>query len=183
MRILFLDIDGVLNSRGSLAYWFYEQMAGRVANAHDRWCPILTNNYRHLLSELPADVKVVLSSTRRSGRDLTEIQQLFLDRDVCADRVIGKTPDSSSAIRGLEIQAWLDLHPEVTDFVILDDDSDMAHLLPHLIKTDFRDGLVMSIVDRVTDRFTPPNGGVRTAPKLPRSGVSIEITPAFEHQQ
>jgi hypothetical protein len=51
-----------------------------------------------------------------------------------------------SSVRGLEIQDWLDNHPGVTDFVILDDSSDMAHLMPKLIQTDDATGLTQAHV-------------------------------------
>lgn len=35
--------------------------------------------------------------------------------------------------RGYEIQSWLDSNPDYTAIVILDDDRDMAHLLPWLV--------------------------------------------------
>ena len=42
--------------------------------------------------------------------------------------------------RGSEIQQWLDGHPEVRDFVIIDDGNDMLHLTPNLVLTDARNG-------------------------------------------
>jgi hypothetical protein len=51
--------------------------------------------------------------------------------------VIGVTPSSLSfECRGDEIQAWLDEHPEISPFVILDDVDDMGQLRSHLVKTD-----------------------------------------------
>jgi hypothetical protein len=43
-------------------------------------------------------------------------------------------------LRGYEIQAWIDLNP-IENMVILDDDSDMAHLIGHLVKTNKKTGL------------------------------------------
>ncbi len=42
--------------------------------------------------------------------------------------------------RGHEIKAWLDLHPEVTHFAVLDDDCDMDGVEDHHIKTSLRTG-------------------------------------------
>ena len=44
--------------------------------------------------------------------------------------------------RGAEIKAWLDNHPEVEKFVILDDDElQIEGYLPHHVKTTFKYGL------------------------------------------
>jgi hypothetical protein len=67
-------------------------------------------------------------------------------------KLVGMTPDlchqkGSHLIveakeRGHEIQAWLDTqNSNVESFVILDDDSDMAHLLSKLVQTKFEFGL------------------------------------------
>jgi hypothetical protein len=65
------------------------------------------------------------------------------------EMVFGMTPDLTRkdgetyipVPRGLEIQEWLDAHPEVERFVILDDECDMAHLEPFMVKTKFDCGL------------------------------------------
>lgn len=44
--------------------------------------------------------------------------------------------------RGAEIKAWLDNHPEVEKFVILDDDElQIEEYLPYHVKTNFKYGL------------------------------------------
>jgi hypothetical protein len=44
--------------------------------------------------------------------------------------------------RGLEIQQWLDENNRASSpFVILDDEADMAHLKPRLVKCEFNPGL------------------------------------------
>jgi hypothetical protein len=57
--------------------------------------------------------------------------------------VIGITPNltygrgfSDHTPRGVEIQQWLDEHPDVTNYVILDDDSDMLeHQMKNFVVT------------------------------------------------
>jgi len=62
-------------------------------------------------------------------------------------KVIGVTPDLEKhdgvveATRGEEIKAWLDKHPEITEFVILDDRGDMAPYKEHLVRTKYDKGL------------------------------------------
>jgi hypothetical protein len=51
-------------------------------------------------------------------------------------------------VRGHEIQAWLDSHPEKFErVVILDDDYDMAHLLPKLVGCNGNEGLTAEKAD------------------------------------
>lgn len=66
--------------------------------------------------------------------------------------VIDMTPLSSGP-RGAEIQAWLSKHPDVKDFVILDDSDDMLHLLPHLIRTNNEFGLQDEHVAEVLEKL------------------------------
>jgi len=54
--------------------------------------------------------------------------------------------------RGDEIEAWLNEHPEVKKFVILDDDNDMRNLMDHLIQTDFyKKGLTSELADKAIE--------------------------------
>lgn len=105
--------------------------------------------------------KIVISSTWRRARhpedaSPTARMRRILGLHGATGDVIGVTPslleeipcanpDGSSAWfakpRGLEIQAWLDAHPEVTSFVILDDNSDMAYLGHRLVQTTWERGL------------------------------------------
>lgn len=67
------------------------------------------------------DVKIILSSSWR---------KLFTPEEVATGLglpIIGRTASSSKNghERGYEIQDWLDSHPEVTTYAIVDDDSDM----------------------------------------------------------
>ena len=95
--------------------------------------------------------KVVLSSTWR----LFEESRKEVAKQVC--EFIDVTPRLFSGIyapkeRGHEIKQWLDQHPEVTRYAILDDNSDMLEeQLPNFFKTEwFGDGgLNQEIADRV----------------------------------
>lgn len=136
MKVVFLDFDGVLNcsttpKECSLDREFVERL--------------------NLLLEVSGAV-VVLTTTWR----LTTFADPLAGVTVCRNaldetgfrgEVIGLTPHLAkqgvpSIHRGLEIQAWLDAQPEKPEsFVILDDDSDMAHLIPYLVKTTMKEGL------------------------------------------
>lgn len=116
MKVIFLDFDGVL------------------VTAHDRFTagsPFCVSLLNHITYETGA--KLVVSSMWRIGRDTEELQTLLKEWEVEGE-CIGKTPVMHDKERGDEIQAWLDEHSEVTSFVILDDDSDMAHLRGKWVK-------------------------------------------------
>lgn len=56
----------------------------------------------------------------------------------------------SLGVRGHEIQAWLDKHPEVEKYAILDDDSDMLpEQMPNFFKTTFQNGLLEETMYKV----------------------------------
>ena len=65
--------------------------------------------------------------------------------------ILGKTCILDDQERGNEIQEWLDNHPEVEQFMILDDDSDMIHLTHKLVKTDNLWGLTLEKVAEALD--------------------------------
>lgn len=161
MRVIFLDIDGVLNGNE-----FYEKRRqSRKVNRYeadfynragfDGRFEIDPNAVR-LLNELVkrTDAYLVLSSTWRLGRrgpngldglTFTKIA-LALNGFEHNGRFLGKTPRLPGEVRGHEIQEWVDSYQQHTgtsldSFVILDDDSDMAHLLPRLCWTPHWTGL------------------------------------------
>jgi hypothetical protein len=121
MKIIFADIDGVFNliPQGRDQY-------GAI------WHPHLVENLKTVIEQTGA--KIVVSSTwRLSGESV--MKDMWRDRNLPGE-VIGVTPCFHKELReiedfyermerGKEIQAWLDLHPEVTNYVILDDDNDM----------------------------------------------------------
>lgn len=138
MKVLFLDIDGVCNSleyaqRNNMNLW----------HATD---PELVKLVRRIIDETKCDV--VLSSTWRLYPEAREV----VKRDVChfIDCTVDYQAGAKRGIveRGLEVQAWLDKHPEVTRYAILDDDSDF---LPDqaLFKTTFEKGLTPEIAQQV----------------------------------
>jgi hypothetical protein len=83
------------------------------------------------------DAKIVLSSTWRITNTAQECADgLTLPIFDCTPRLNGK--------RGLEIYTWLNAHPEVTRYAIVDDDSDMLdEQKPYFVQTNFKDGLSM----------------------------------------
>jgi hypothetical protein len=154
MRIVFLDFDGVLNSHE------YMRRLGTLGEPVDvaGLDPEAVARLNRLVSEGCAEV--VISSSWRHGRTLDELRAILTAAGFTGE-VVGKTPDCAhkpegglwhGAMRGNEVQTWLDLAPLydvwVAQFVIVDDDSDMAHLADRHVKTRFDTGLTDADVDR-----------------------------------
>jgi hypothetical protein len=140
--VLFLDVDGVLNQCG-------HQQDVLTAKAA-------------LLKQIVTKTacSIVVSSTWRRREQMRQLLVKLLRQSDVA--VSGWTPcldmitDSGFYVtgeRGHEIQAWLDVHPQVTRFVILDDCKDMAHLGAHLVQTESFVGLTEEIANEVIRRL------------------------------
>lgn len=151
MKVLFLDFDGVLNSEQFIRMLYRQTKKGGLAR---EFCPLASSNLLHIMIEVP-DCKIVVSSSWRIGSSVEELKNLLFENcDVPKDRVIDKTPYLGTP-RGLEIQDWLNKHPEVTHFVIVDDDSDMEHLKDKLVQTNNRHGLMLEEADRIIKVLEP----------------------------
>lgn len=148
INILFMDIDGVLLPGNFL--WKH----GDDRSALD---PICVRNLYKIVKE--TGCKIVVSSTWRLGgldRIVDAIHYAMIGRKEDADEIcsaiIGSTPFCNTQ-RGLEIQQWLDDNDFEGKFVILDDDSDMVHLMDRLVKTDFVTGLTDEKTEKVIELF------------------------------
>lgn len=137
MKIIFLDIDGVLNSqRSCVANGGY----GRIYD-HDSWQEldlVAVKLIAHVAKETGADV--VLSS---SWRILAKKEDIIAFQEFLGVNIIDVTPRSLDGCRGGEVKQWLDGCKEpVEAFCIVDDDNDM---LPsqqaRFVQTDERIGL------------------------------------------
>lgn len=127
MRVIFLDVDGVLNSIES----------SLVLGTTNTLCPIRVGMVKRLCHKAEAHI-VVSSSWRNPGVEGTKEALRRAGGDSLIQFIVGQTPKISGP-RGGEIAAWLTAHPEVTSYVILDDDDDM---LPdqHFVQTSMACG-------------------------------------------
>lgn len=135
MKVIFLDIDGVLNSSRTVAA--FGRFPYDLAPGLPYFDLVALGMVRRLCDETGA--RVVISSTWRIGRNVTDFVPLQLP-------VVGLTP-IKRASRGHEIAAWLsDQCPgSVEAYVILDDDSDMLPgQVPYFVHTSIEDGLLYS---------------------------------------
>ena len=135
MKILFLDIDGVVNSRDS-------------TNFKNSMWPL--DPYKAFLIgriQLQTGCEVVLSSSWRHHPDgVKNVRERIVD-------VLDVTP-TVGEYRGHEIAAWLEKHPEVEKYAILDDDCDMlVEQAPNFFKTTFQEGLTDEIARAVIEHL------------------------------
>jgi hypothetical protein len=140
VRVIFLDVDGVLNN---------SDFFSRISNAdkQELYDPDSVETLNKIVDQSKA--RLVISSTWRLLHPYTTLRAIFR-RNGIRGTILDYTPEltyvEESLVkrreRGHEIQQWLDDQEVKPDgFVILDDDSDMAHLLPSLVKTSFARGL------------------------------------------
>lgn len=133
MNIIFLDVDGVLNS-------------------YKREHFMLDQNKMQLIAKLAEETQaqIVISSVWRKKRNIVKyFQEIFWDfcllsshyfewkSDEQYQHVIGRTPyNYYMGIRGKEIEYWLTAYEGyVNNYVIIDDDSDMLpHQMEHFVK-------------------------------------------------
>jgi hypothetical protein len=146
LKLIFLDVDGVLNSRER---WIDCECAD-LDRSGSRIDPRAVDRLSHIVQA--TDAKIVVSSTWRLYYYEALISYLNHWPHL-KDKVIGKTAHFGGP-RGDEIADWIAHHEDlVENFVILDDDSDMSHLMTYLVKTTFQNGLQQEHVDECIRRL------------------------------
>ena len=175
--IIFLDVDGVLNSERwfqseeykSRRAYFSELYKDAIQNAErseeDRYKAMIELKETHIdpapLAELnriltTCDLSIVLSSTWRIA-DFTRDALAEAGIDNWKDRFLGCTRRSRGGeCRGDEIADWVKENSYNGKFIALDDDSDMGPVMPHLIQTYWALGLTKKSADKVVDYFGKP---------------------------
>lgn len=103
--------------------------------------PVATSMVKRICDETMS--KIVVSSTWRNFHTRNGLSGIlgascpglgnYLHEDHATDDL--------GDIRGDEIGRWLDAHPNVTKYVILDDSSDMGNHMSHLVRTSAYDGI------------------------------------------
>lgn len=142
-KVIFMDIDGVLNSMKTV--YANGKYPRALADVYQ-----FDQNARALLRRFCASsgAEIVLSSSWRNWNTVQD----------CATAlnlpIIDKTPHIKGVDRGSEIEAWLQAHTDVTEYAILDDGSDMLpEQQPRFIRTDTREGFCFKDYCRLCEMF------------------------------
>lgn len=142
MKVIFLDIDGVLNN---------SEFFSRGGDARNELDKINVKNLNFITSNVPG-VKIVLSSSWRLLHTLEWMRDFLKAQGVegeLIDATPGPTVKTKSGIylassRGEEIGVWLKQHPEVESFIAIDDTAgDMKEVQDRLVHTNFSNGLTV----------------------------------------
>lgn len=161
MKILFLDIDGVVNcatTNFKTPLW-----------PLDRYMAFLVGKI-----VMYSDCHIVLSSSWRNHPEgAAEVKKVigYPVLDITCRSWYDKATNHHST-RGEEIQNWLDHHFETEKYAILDDDSDMLpHQMPNFFKTSWKTGITDEIAKNIIDHFNnnEKNSNTTPVPKLPEN--------------
>lgn len=140
MRILFLDIDGVLNDPEFLlaslndGTWEENVDRRRVARVN------------RIVDETGA--RIVVCSDWRHLLPLRRLQEVLADRGL-KSRIFGRTPAIRDADRGLECAAWIGcFKQQVTSFAVVDDRWDFRPIRHRHVRTSAQLGLTQSDAER-----------------------------------
>lgn len=141
MKVIFLDIDGVLNFNGC------RDKIGGLYFVNDDKIKLL----KEIIDRTGA--KVVLSSTWRFGwfdrdygihssnrEDFERLEEKIKEFGI---EFLSRTPRTSDGYRGNEIKIWLEKWggEKVERFIIIDEGADMKPYMNRLVQTSFKIGL------------------------------------------
>lgn len=159
MKVLFLDIDGVLNTK----YWYTQMDRNTPKDKYGyAFDPNSVANLKRIVEDTGAEI-VISSSWKCMG--LSQMEDMWRDRNL-PGRIIGITPNSVSDemllnadidsielfhIRGEEIKEWLMKHAKrVSSYAIIDD---MDNMLPeqqsHFVQSNPEVGITEGDADTI----------------------------------
>lgn len=157
MKVVFLDIDGVLNS---YAYWKWQkarkgETEPKIINMAQWKLEAVDKHAVSRLNRLHEETGCVyvLSSTWRILESLEDMQAL-LEHHGFTGKLVDKTTTATmgdhTSCRGLQCAEWLSRHQDknITSFICLDDDSDFANMPDRLVRTKTETGLLDKHVER-----------------------------------
>ena len=151
MKVIFLDVDGVLNS---------DEYFDKIKNLNIDGIQSEIDVEKIKLLNIAINetkVKIVLTSSWRYTRNAQELRKLLSEYGISTD----STPFIQNE-RGLEIKQYLSEHLDVEDFVIVDDevfDSYDDELIKKLVKIsngnghNFGEGLLPKDIDEIIKRL------------------------------
>lgn len=150
MNIIFLDIDGVLNSHRKLKE-VYDKTHKPHSGYNYPFDELCLENLKTLVEA--TNSKIVITSTWRKDKEGREKLIQALKEYELDQRIIGYTPILNKT-RGIEIKAYLSTLDHQPNFIILDDDTDMESLIDYLIKTNIQVGLTKENIEEAIIKLT-----------------------------
>ena len=147
--------DGVLNSDQFAKYCLEEE--GYDPFNNDELDPRAIANLKHIVDETSA--AIVLSSSWRwdaGAYKAVEKQLRFYGLEIVDTTEKGYKPGLNT--RTAEIQDYLEQHPSITKFVILDDDEIKEPLKNHWVHCLFKNGLTKKLAKKAIEILEETNG-------------------------
>lgn len=184
-KVIFLDIDGVLNTERHHDHCVEAELA-YVDNFGYAFDPVAVANLKRIVDETGADI-VISSSWKFWG--LSTMQKLWASREL-PGRIIDVTPNNVSdemllsvdldlmelpAGKGSEIKEWLDTKGhQVTHYAILDDMNDMlSEQQTQFVQTDPRIGITDDDADRIITILTGKAPKAKRTSALDKQGSNM----------
>lgn len=158
MKLIFLDVDGILNNTQNIKKYrlFFRGKRRLLVDVKPFYC------FKKLLKEIEKnnmDVKIVISSSWRVGSIPADWKKLFLHYFNNAEIVKGRTPYLYKD-RGIEILELLEIAKEkgdiIDDYIVLDDDiEDIINHIPNnkVIKINRRYGLTNADIEQILKKL------------------------------
>ncbi len=165
MKIIFLDIDGVLNPVHYMnAMYKMWKASFNEIKSHDQYGQLFfyhnVNALEHIINS--TDAKIVISSTWKLA-GLGEMRSLWLHRDLPGE-IIDITPREQEIVesgeaefydmvcRGTEIATWIKTNNFTGSYVIIDDTEDMLKEQdPFFVRTNSNIGLTFKDAERAIE--------------------------------
>ena len=158
MKVIFLDVDGVINNTQNIKKYrlFFRGKRRLLIDIKPFFC------FKKLLEEIEKnniDIKIVISSSWRVGSIASDWRKLFLHYFNNAEIVIGRTPYLYKD-RGIEILELIEIAKEkghmIDDYIVLDDDIEdiINHISPNkVIKINRKYGLTERDVEQILKKL------------------------------
>lgn len=128
MKIIFLDVDGVLNDNDYSKNKVDETKVRLLKEIVDKTGAkiVLSSDWRYWWDNQDEDFILLIRTLRKFGMEF-----------------LSKTPITLHGYRGAEIYQWLNewAGESIEKFVILDDNSDMKPYMDRLVQTSHNQGL------------------------------------------
>ena len=166
-KILFLDMDGVVNSNNELEKYFsnlqqngytkenaFKQFRKDFCYSTELIFPVFAKRITTICEKCDCDI--VWSTTWRTIREyrnnIEYARKMLIKRGIPGERLIGYTPHLPYSFRHIEISTWLKTYgKKIKRFAILDDRQDAAYNTKRgrFFQTTIKDGLTEEITNQV----------------------------------